>query len=164
MKIAAMKYLFSLFLMSMLTLSSCALSKDGSQARSTPKPSEKVDLGYTEVDADQSAGATSTEKVDQQKYGPNVTLVDILQRTPGVYIQGNGAGARAFIRGVSSINGSNEPLFVVDNVAIGSSLNQLSFLNPQDIDKVTVLKDSSTTTLYGARGVNGVILIRTKKG
>jgi len=159
-----MKHLPFLFLLSLLVLNGCALSKDGSQTNTSPKESEKVDLGYTEVDANQSAGATSTEVIDQKKYGPNITLTDILQRTSGVYVQGNGPGARAFIRGVSSINGSNEPLFVVDNVAIGSSLSQLSFLNPQDIEKVTVLKDSSTTSLYGARGVNGVILIRTKKG
>jgi len=159
-----MKHVCNVLWVALLVLSGCALSKDGSQANTSPRESEKIDLGYTEVDANQSAGATSTEVVDQKKYGPNVTLADILQRTPGVYIQGNGSGARAFIRGVSSINGSNEPLFVVDNVAIGSSLNQLSFLNPQDIEKVTVLKDSSTTSLYGARGVNGVILIRTKKG
>lgn len=159
-----MKYLLHMLFVALLLTSSCALSKDGSRADASSNETQKVDLGYSEVDADQSAGATSTEVIDQKKYGPNITLVDILQRTPGVYVQGNGPGARAFIRGVSSINGSNEPLFVVDNVAIGSSMSQLTFLNPTDIDKVTVLKDSSTTTLYGARGVNGVILIRTKKG
>ncbi len=158
-----MKYILNIALGALLALSSCAISNDGLSSENPSETSAKIDLGYTEIDADKSAGSSSTEKIDQKKYGPNITLVDILQRTPGVFIQGNGPGARAFIRGVSSISGSNEPLYVVDNVAIGSSLSQLSFLNPQDIDKVTVLKDSSTTSLYGARGVNGVILIRTKK-
>lgn len=148
-----------------LAFSGCALTNTpvSSEKSGQEDESPSVDLGYTQVREDEYTGSIHTEKVDQEKYGPNVTLTDILQRTPGVFVQGNGANARAFIRGISSITGANEPLFVVDDVAIGNALKDLSFLNPNDIDKVTVLKDSSSTSLYGARGVNGVIIIRTKR-
>jgi len=159
-----MKHILSILWVSLLIFSGCASAQDMSGTTSEPNERKKIDLGYTEVDADQSAGSTSTEVVDEHIYGPNMTLADILQRTPGVFIQGNGGSARAFIRGISSIYGANEPLFVIDNIAIGNGLSQVSFLNPRDIEKVTVLKGASTTTLYGARGVNGVILIRTKRG
>jgi len=159
-----MKHIWQLVWISLLAFNSCASAQDGTRINSEPVEREKVDLGYMEIDADQSSGSVSTEIVDQDVYGPNMTLADILQRTPGIFIQGNGGSARAFIRGVSSIYGSNEPLFVIDNIAIGNSLAQVSFLNPRDIEKVTVLKGMSNTAIYGARGVNGVILIRTKRG
>ncbi|WP_028376467.1 SusC/RagA family TonB-linked outer membrane protein [Leeuwenhoekiella sp. MAR_2009_132] len=65
------------------------------------------------------------------------------------------------IRGFGSINGSQAPLYVVDDAPFGGSLNDI---NPNDIKSVTVLKDASATSLYGARGANGVIVITTKKG
>ena len=154
--------LLGFFLLSILW--GCALTRptDTNQNAATASPEEKVDLGYMEVTTDEYTGSVQSEKVDQKKYGANITLTDILQRTPGVFVQGNGSGARAFVRGASSIRGSVEPLFVVDNVIIGDALSSVSFLNPNDIDKVTVIKDSESTALYGSRGVNGVILIRTK--
>ena len=66
------------------------------------------------------------------------------------------------IRGTNSINSSNDPLFVVDDV-VGVS-NALSILNPNEIESVDVLKDASATAIYGARGANGVIIITTKRG
>ncbi|HTE44465.1 MAG TPA: SusC/RagA family TonB-linked outer membrane protein, partial [Gemmatimonadaceae bacterium] len=71
-----------------------------------------------------------------------------------------GAEMRIRIRGGNSLNGSNEPLVVVDGV-IGADLNQI---NPNDVETVDVLKDASATAIYGARGANGVIMITTKRG
>ncbi len=81
------------------------------------------------------------------------------------------------IRGTTSINGTNEPLYVVDGIPIitkagelttgtlqGSDINPLSTINPADIESIQVLKDASATAMYGARGANGVILITTKRG
>lgn len=65
------------------------------------------------------------------------------------------------IRGFGSINGSQAPLYIVDDAPFGGSLNDI---NPNDIKSITVLKDASTTSLYGARGANGVIVITTKRG
>tara|TARA_R110000868_G_scaffold149070_1_gene371312 strand:- start:7108 stop:10377 length:3270 start_codon:yes stop_codon:yes gene_type:complete len=65
------------------------------------------------------------------------------------------------IRGFGSVNGSNAPLYIVDNAPFEGSLNDV---NPNDIESVTILKDASATSLYGARGANGVIVITTKRG
>ena len=79
-------------------------------------------------------------------------------------------GVNIRIRGGTSINASNEPLFVIDGQpiapggGIGAGSNPLSFLNPDDILSVTVLKDASAAAIYGSRGANGVILIETKEG
>ncbi|RLD62333.1 MAG: TonB-dependent receptor [Bacteroidetes bacterium] len=81
------------------------------------------------------------------------------------------------IRGTTSINGTNEPLYVIDGIPIitkaeeltsgtlqGSEINPLSSINPVDIESIQILKDASATAIYGARGANGVILITTKRG
>jgi TonB-linked SusC/RagA family outer membrane protein len=72
-----------------------------------------------------------------------------------------GSTSTVRIRGFGSINGSQAPLYIVDDAPFGGSLNDI---NPNDIKSVTVLKDASATSLYGARGANGVIVITTKKG
>lgn len=152
--------LFSLLLAMLLV--SCGSPK--STVATSGDEQDTVDLGYTEVDKNQFAGSASTYEVDPERYGTNLTLSDILLRTPGVFVQGSGNNARAYIRGVSSGPFAREPLFVVDDIAVGRSLQSMTFLNPNDIDSVTVLKGASATTLYGRRGMNGVILIRTKTG
>lgn len=85
-----------------------------------------------------------------------------------------GAPSSVRIRGTNSINGNNEPLYVIDGVFIvpetnvgavtGPSLNPLSNINPADIESIEVLKDASATAIYGTRGANGVILVTTKRG
>lgn len=91
-----------------------------------------------------------------------------LQITPGGGAPGSGSQIR--IRGGSSLNAVNEPLFVVDGVPLDNgadvpgSSNPLNSINPSDIESVSVLKDASATAIYGARASNGVIIITTKKG
>ncbi len=80
-----------------------------------------------------------------------------------------GAGSQIRIRGGASLNASNDPLIVIDNVpvdnsGIGGSVNPLNMINPNDIETFTVLKDPSAAAIYGSRASNGVILITTKKG
>ncbi|GAA3996274.1 TonB-dependent receptor [Hymenobacter fastidiosus] len=80
-----------------------------------------------------------------------------------------GSGSTVRIRGNSSLNANNDPLYVIDGVpvdkdGISGSSNPLSLINPNDIETVTVLKDASATAIYGNRAANGVILITTKKG
>ncbi len=70
-----------------------------------------------------------------------------------------GGGVSIRIRGVGSINGSNEPLYIVDGVPYGS----LNAINPNDIDRIDVLKDAASAAIYGSRGTNGVVLITTKR-
>lgn len=91
----------------------------------------------------------------------------------GVQITTNGgapgSGSRIRIRGGSSLNASNDPLFVIDGVpldngGIAGASNPLSFINPNDIESFNILKDASATAIYGSRASNGVIIITTKKG
>jgi TonB-dependent starch-binding outer membrane protein SusC len=72
-----------------------------------------------------------------------------------------GAGAQIRIRGIRSISGSNEPLYVVDGIPWDGNLNDI---NPDEVASIDVLKDASATAIYGSRGANGVILVTTKKG
>ncbi|WP_443938498.1 SusC/RagA family TonB-linked outer membrane protein [Pedobacter sp. MW01-1-1] len=94
-------------------------------------------------------------------------------KVSGVAITSNsgqpGAGSTIRIRGGSSLNASNDPLLVIDGVplengGVSGAANPLSFINPNDIESFTVLKDASAAAIYGARAANGVIIITTKKG
>ncbi len=104
-----------------------------------------------------------------------MTSVDqVLQgRAAGVQVQANsgmpGGSSSIRIRGINSLNASNEPIFVIDGVIIDGSTgsgsdNALASINPSDIVSMDVLKDASATAIYGARAANGVIMITTKRG
>jgi TonB-dependent SusC/RagA subfamily outer membrane receptor len=94
----------------------------------------------------------------------NLPLVDYLRRVPGVTVSGHGSNLDISIRGLATINGTNSPLFVIDNDPIGNSYSQAAALvDTNDIRSVLVLKDAVSTTSYGTRGSNGVIMIKTKK-
>jgi TonB-dependent SusC/RagA subfamily outer membrane receptor len=71
------------------------------------------------------------------------------------------------IRGSGSLGAGNEPLYVVDGMpystGLNATMNPLLFINPNDIESVTILKDASSTAIYGSRGANGVIMIATKR-
>lgn len=88
----------------------------------------------------------------------------LMSRVPGVWItQAADGGIAIRIRGWSSIQGNNEPLYVIDDVPITPGPNgSLTGINPYDIASIEVLKDPTGTTMYGVRGANGVILIKTK--
>ena len=80
-----------------------------------------------------------------------------------------GGSSSIRIRGINSLNASNEPIFVIDGVIIDGSTgsgsdNALASINPSDIVSMDVLKDASATAIYGARAANGVIMITTKRG
>lgn len=87
-------------------------------------------------------------------------------RVPGLQvIRGPGGGFSLRIRGISSIYGSNEPLYVVDGMPVRTSPGRgLDWLNPHDIAAIEILKDASSLSWYGVRGANGVVLITTRRG
>ena len=66
------------------------------------------------------------------------------------------------IRGERSVNATNDPLYVVDNIPLSSG--GIEYLNPNDIESIDVLKDASATAIYGSRGANGVVIVTTKQG
>jgi TonB-dependent SusC/RagA subfamily outer membrane receptor len=76
-----------------------------------------------------------------------------------------GGGISFRIRGPTAFNGNNEPLYVVDGMTVFVSPGRgLDWLNPGDIQRIEILKDASTTSMYGVRGANGVVLITTRRG
>lgn len=126
---------------------------------------EVIVIGYGTARKSDLTGAVATVKGERLLDRPSTNVSQALQgRVPGVEVSVNnnapGEAARVRIRGVSSINSSSDPLYVVDGV-IGVDANSL---NPNDIASLEVLKDASSTAIYGARGANGVILITTKRG
>lgn len=98
---------------------------------------------------------------DDMNYLQN--LADYLVRVPGVNVVGSGDNVSVNIRGIGTIHASTQPLFVVDGHIVGDSYAQAnSMVTPRDIDYVQVLKGNDAA-MYGVRGANGVILIRTRK-
>ncbi len=135
---------------------------------------EVVVIGYGTSRKSDLTGSVGSVKADQIMERPAPSLNQSLAgRMPGVQVNTNsgrpGGRTTIRIRGFSSINSSNNPLYVVDGVMLPQGnqnqfTNAIDFLNPNDIVSVEVLKDASSTAIYGARGANGVILISTKRG
>ena len=133
-----------------------------------------VVIGYGAVKKNDLTGSVSSLKPDTKNKGLVVNAQDMMQgKIAGVNISTSdgtpGGGAQIRIRGGSSLNASNDPLIVIDGLAIDNNgvkglSNLLSIVNPQDIESFSVLKDASATAIYGSRGSNGVIIITTKKG
>ncbi len=127
--------------------------------------SDVVVIGYGTARKSDLTGAVATVKGDRLLDRPATNVSQALQgRVAGVEVDVNtsapGEASKVRIRGTSSINSSLDPLYVVDGV-IGVDANTL---NPNDIASLEVLKDASSTAIYGARGANGVIIITTKRG
>ncbi|MCQ2310809.1 MAG: TonB-dependent receptor [Paludibacteraceae bacterium] len=133
-----------------------------------------VVVGYGTVKKNDATGSVTAIKPDDMNKGVQVTATDMLQgKIAGVNVISNsgapGAKAEIRIRGGSSLNASNDPLIVIDGLAMDNNgiqgvSNPLSMINPNDIETFTVLKDASATAIYGSRASNGVIIITTKKG
>ena len=152
--------------------------------------SEKLDevvvVGYGSMRRSDLTGSVTSVKIDETQAGQSASLDQLLSgRAAGVQVTSNSAspdgGVSILIRGSSSFNGSNEPLYVVDGIILNTSTttgmgahlgnnsadddeatNGLMGINPQDIASIEVLKDASATAIYGSQGANGVIIITTK--
>ena len=145
-------------------LSACGQAGGVPGARAYPAP---VDVGYGEVGSDQVTGAVSAMHSDAMDGVQAPTLAVMLARLPGVRVVHSTklhGGIQVRIRGASSFQGSEEPLFVLDGMPIPSGDGQIFGINPNIIETITVLKDAGATAIYGSRGANGVILIKTKGG
>ncbi|MCP9770429.1 SusC/RagA family TonB-linked outer membrane protein [Lacihabitans sp. LS3-19] len=125
---------------------------------------EMVVIGYGQKKKSEIAGAVGSVGGDQVLSRGNVSVSESLQGSiSGVDIQQTstrpGGGFNINIRGVNSLNSGVKPLFVVDGIVT----DNIDFLNPADIDRIDILKDASSTAIYGSRGSSGVVLISTKK-
>ncbi len=145
-----------------------------------------VEDGYNRLPRKDMVGAFTTVKADDIMMPAYQSIDQMLQgKVAGMSVVNTsarvGASPKITIRGTSTILGNSDPLWVVDGViqedplsidmssAITSDMreligNQISWLNPQDIDNITVLKDASATAIYGSKASNGVIVVTTKKG
>jgi TonB-dependent SusC/RagA subfamily outer membrane receptor len=90
-------------------------------------------------------------------------LADYLKRVPGVTVNQRGSSYTVMVRGMSSMSGPNEPLYVIDRAQYSTYADAAAAIDPNDIGRVQVLKDVASTSQYGMRGANGVILIYSKK-
>jgi TonB-linked SusC/RagA family outer membrane protein len=136
-----------------------------------------VVTGYGEQRAGDITGAVTQLTTAEFNPGRVVSPAELIQsKVAGVQVVDNnepGGGISIRIRGTTSINASSEPLYVIDGIPVGGGSNgggisagrdPLNFLNPDDIDDITVLRDASAAAIYGANGASGVILITTKRG
>ena len=155
----------------------------------TSKLEEVVVVGYGSSKQKDLTGSVSSVKSENFNKGPQLSAQQAIQgKMAGVVIAQNsgkpGGSNTVIIRGGTSLTGTNDPLYVIDGVPISTSAgvsqanirgngtdffdqeptNPLMTINPNDIESVTVLKDASSTAIYGSRGANGVIVITTKKG
>lgn len=129
--------------------------------------SEVIVTGYNTQNKREIAGSISTISSKEFAQVPIASFDQALQgKAPGILVQSNsgqpGAAANILIRGAGSVLGSTAPLFIVDGVEI--TANDFSALNSGDFENISVLKDAISTSQYGSRGSNGVIVITTKKG
>lgn len=106
---------------------------------------------------------SNTSKPPVDKSTSYFDLADFLTRIPGVQVTKMGDTYDIKVRGMSSISGPNDPLFIIDRTQVGSYDQAASLIDPNDIDWVEVLKDVASTNMYGLRGANGVIIIHPKK-
>ncbi|RMB64163.1 TonB-dependent receptor [Dokdonia sinensis] len=145
-----------------------------------------VVIGYGEVNRRDVTGAITTIDPKRDNVAVNPNIEGILQgRAAGVQITNNGtepgAPSSVSIRGINSLTGNTQPLYVIDGVIVDSATEDtfdplsggssylapqggITGINPQDIESIQVLKDASATAIYGSRGANGVIIITTKRG
>ena len=126
--------------------------------------SEVVVTGYSAQQKKDLTGAVGTVNTDDLKQIPSSNINSQLQgRVSGVTVSGDGrpgSVAKVRIRGFASFTGVNDPLYIVDGVPT----TDVSTLNPNDVENISVLKDAGAASIYGSRAANGVILITTKKG
>lgn len=145
---------------------------------------EVVVVGYGSMKKRDLTGAMSQIKSEDLMAGGNTDLAHGMQgKIAGVQVSSSdnapGSGVSITVRGANSFTTSSQPLYIVDGVPYNENpnatpasaadnnpqeTNPLNFINPNDIDKIEVLKDASATAIYGSRGANGVIIITTKKG
>lgn len=143
---------------------------------------EVIVVGYGSLKKKDIAGAISTVKTDELVLSSSASIGDVLRgKVSGLQISQNsaqpGGGLDIQIRGAGSVNSSNEPLIIIDGFPIsefqqpdtgnrysGGTQGILNSFNPNDIESISVLKDASATSIYGARAANGVIILTTKKG
>lgn len=171
-----MQKMFFLLIFSVVILSTNAQSKSTtadsvktikSKPDTTVKSTEEetVEIGYGTILKSRQTESISSIKVEDIRMTINATIGQAIQgRAAGVYVTSSGEPGGRYssvnIRGISSAFGSNQPLVVVNGMPTTSDI--LNMLNPNDIERIDILKDAASCAIYGSRGANGVIIITLK--
>ena len=147
-----------LFLCIIVVFAGCSST---SKTSSSASGNDAVDVGYGNQDKEAVTNAITKLEVDN----PALSLADYLRRVPGVMVRGSGNNVTVMIRMGSSYGATSGPLFVLDGVQIGTSYDQaVNMVDVNDIKDISVLKDISSSNIYGYQAKNGVILIESKRG
>ena len=145
--------------LALLFLTACATTRSVEEGKTSD--AETVDIGYGTVDKDRIVGSVVTVKGEDAQAVRHRTLAEMLARIPGVRVTDYGGSITVRIRDTNSFLGGEDPLFVIDGMVFQGGLDSI---NPSTIESITVLKNAGETAIYGSRGANGVILIKTKGG
>lgn len=162
-KVQSIKWLYlTVFLLPVLAM---AQEKETKKEKET-KIDEVVLVGYSKVSKADVTNAVGSVKADAVKDMPVNSAAEAIQgRVAGVQVMASegspGADIEIKVRGGTSITQSNAPLYIVDGIQMD---NALSIISPKEIESIEVLKDAASTSIYGSRGANGVVLITTKGG
>jgi TonB-dependent SusC/RagA subfamily outer membrane receptor len=132
-----------------------------------PEPLPEAEGGTGRSMQGEGTGAVGVVDGADLQGRPAVHFEDLIEgQVAGVQVVRHAGGGVSFrIRGLGSINGDNEPLYVVDGMLVHVAPGRgLDWLSPGDIKRIEILKDASTTSMYGVRGANGVVVITTRRG
>ena len=151
-------FLFTFLFLAGSLLAGCAATEPAAE-RDTERDGER-DAASTEL-----IDAPNRIEADEMADQPAARLEELLiGRVAGVTVRQGPGGFSVRIRGTSSILGSNEPLYILDGMPYSPGPDGLIAINPFDVASIEVLKDAASTSFYGVRGANGVIVITTKRG
>jgi len=153
-------YNILLFIFSIAVITGCSSTMITTNSHE-PRPLQVVDSGYEQVSA-KDANQSNVMVHPNEDKPSNLSLNDMLLRLPGVSVQGGGQYAKITVSGSASFMAGTGPLFVLNGNVVGTDYSTIySIVNPRDVTSLSVLKGSDAV-IYGTRGANGVILIRTK--
>ena len=143
-----------------LLLGAC---RSGAPKEPAPQPGpDETQVGYGTQPRERVTGSISSVDEKTIDNRGSKSLLDLLDDVPGVQIVQGPRGPNIRIRGAATFSGNEEPLFVIDGIPAMSVASALADINPADVERIEVLKDASAA-IYGSRGANGVILVRTKR-
>jgi TonB-dependent starch-binding outer membrane protein SusC len=133
----------------------------------SPEPAPAAEGGYGRSLQGEGTGAVGVVDGKDVQGRPVTQIEELLEgQVAGVQVVRHPGGGISFrIRGTGSFNADNEPLYVVDGMPVHVTPGRgLEWLNPGDLERIEILKDASTTSMYGVRGANGVVVITTRRG
>ena len=157
-----MKQLHHTWMLGLVLILTAGCAQTNAVQEAEADKDEMVSIGYGAVEQETvtgSVGVVTREQMDRRKVAD--AMEHLQGRLAGVRVVQTAEGPRLRIRGINTLRGSKDPLFVVDGTPLPPS-GSIRFLNPNDIDRIEVLKGASAA-IYGSRGSNGVVLITTRR-